>query len=309
MIDFKDLNVEELENDGKKGVYKIGPLPRGYGNTVANSLRRVLLSSLPGAAVTSIRVAGIEHEYSTVEGVKENVVEIMMNLKGIRFSCKSDEPQIVRLTKKGEGEIIAGDLDLTESVEVMDKNAKIATITDKGSAVEMELVVERGVGYRLADEDVRSEAGRLPMDASFSPVERVMYNIEETRKGEKMNLDQATMTVFTDGSIDSREAVAYASQVLRDAFSQVFLLSGGESAPSSSKEQKPAKEGEDVGEMLVEDLDISTRSKSSLVDAGYKQVKDLVGKTPEDLLDISGFGAKGLDELKAYLKKLGVELG
>ncbi|MEA3357436.1 MAG: DNA-directed RNA polymerase subunit alpha, partial [Patescibacteria group bacterium] len=152
MIDFADLSIEVVENDGKKGVFKVGPLPRGYGHTLANSVRRVLLSSLSGGAVTSLRIEGVSHEYSTIKGVKETVVDMIMKIKGINFRCDSDEPQVVRISKSGVGDITAGDIDLTESVTVENPNFKIATIADKKTVLDIEMVVERGVGYRVADE-------------------------------------------------------------------------------------------------------------------------------------------------------------
>lgn len=313
MIDFSDLRIEEVENDGKKAIFKIGPLPRGYGHTVANSLRRILLSSLTGAGVTSLKVSGVDHEYSTIKGVKENVVEIMMNLKGVRFKCESDEPQVVSLSVKGNKDVSAGDLDLTESVQVMNPDTHIAALTDKSASLEFEMVVERGIGYRAGDEEVRSEAGRLPMDADFSPVERVMFSVDETRKGEKMNLDMITMTVFTDGSIDPKEALGSAANVMRDVSDQLITLTGlvieGKSGAKSDAGSVAVPAGtEDIKEIAVEDLPVSKRTKSSLMSSGLKNLGDIAKTSSKELMDIPGFGKKALEEVVELAKGYGLTI-
>lgn len=318
MIDTSEFKYEVIENDGQKGVFKIGPLPRGYGHTMANSLRRVLLSSLPGGGVTSIKIAGVEHEYSTMEGIKENVIEIELNIKKIRFRCESDETQVVRVSKKGEGEIKAGDLELTESVRIMNPDVTIATITDDDATFDMEMNVEKGVGYRVGDEDVRSEVGRMPMDADFSPVERVTFRVDETRKGEFMNLDSITLTVFTDGSIDPNDAVVRSAEILREMLQNLVVRaqSGGdveekeESETDKTKDKEAEVEDveEEVKDWKIEDLPISGRTKNVLMDEGFSKVKDLTDKTAEELLDVSGFGQKSLDEVKDFLSEYDINL-
>lgn len=312
MIDFSDLKIEVVENDGQKGVFKIGPLPRGYGHTLANSLRRVLLSSMPGGAVTSIKIAGVDHEYSTLKGVKENVIEIQMNIKAVGFQCESDEPQKVMISAKGVGTVTGKDIDVTDAVNVMNPDVPILTITDKGTAVEIEMIVERGYGYRLGDEGVRSEAGRLPMDADFSPVERVMFNVDETRKGEKMNLDMITMTVFTNGSVDPVEALGHSSGVLKELSARIMTLAGVTSSAgvvAEVSEAVPSEESsDDVESISVEELPLSKRTKTSLIAAKVATVGDIATKTSDELLEISGFGQKALDEVRDLLKGYGITL-
>lgn len=313
MIDFSDLNVEVVENDGNKGVFKIGPLPKGYGNTLANSLRRILLSSMEGAGVTSVKISGVDHEYSTIEGVKETVIEILLNLKDIRFKVDSTEPQTLKISVKGPCDVNAGDLDLTESVEVMDPKKKIATITGKGTKFDMEMVVEKGIGYQLGDEEVRSEVGRLPIDTKFSPVERVMYKVDETRKGGVMDLDLITISVFTDGSIDPKESIIKSAKIMMDLSERVMMIANGEikevaSNEKSKKSEDAKSEKASTVETLIGDTDLSTRTKSALVNAGIETVEALVSKSEDEIKDIKGFGKKALDEVSDYLESNKLEL-
>jgi DNA-directed RNA polymerase subunit alpha len=310
MVNLSDIKVVIAENDGKKGVFKIGPFPRGFGNTFANSFRRVLLSSIPGGGVTSIRITGVDHEYSVIKGVKETVIEIQLNIKAIRFSCESDEPQVVRLKKKGAGVVTAGDLDVTGDVLVMDKKAKIATITDKTTTLEMELVVERGTGYHPADESLRSEAGRLPMHCDFSPIERVTFDVEETRKGKQLDLDLVVLTVFTDGSIDPLSTLGKASEILRALYDKVVVASGVAEGGVVTTEapEVPVSEVSEAENWLLEDLPISKRSKTKLGDAGFVKVGDVVAKTASELLAVPGFGDAALKELKTVISEYGLSL-
>ena len=310
MVDLSDVKVEIVENDGKKGVFNVGPFPRGFGNTFANPYRRVLLSSIPGAGVTSMRISGVDHEYSTLKGVKETVVEIQLNVKGIRFSCESDEPQVVRLKKKGIGDVTAGDLDLTGDVSVMDKKVKIATITDKSTTLEMEFVVERGTGYHPADEDLRSEAGRLPMHADFSPIERVTFEIQESRKGKQLDLDMVVLTVITDGSIDPLACLGKSAEILKAMYEKVMLASGvAEGAVvTTEKPEAPESSVSEAEGWLLEDLPVSKRSKSKLLDAGFVKVGDVTAKTAKELLEVPGFGDAALKELKSIISEYGLSL-
>jgi DNA-directed RNA polymerase subunit alpha len=321
MIDFSDLKLDIVEQTDEKGTFEIGPLPRGYGHTLANSLRRVLLSSLEGSAVTSIRIAGIDHEYSTIEGVKETVIDVEMNVKAIRFKCTSDQPQVIRLSTNEEGTVTAGDLELTESVEVVNPDCEILTITGEDTAVDMELVVEKGMGYRDADEELRSEAGRLPLDADFGPIERVLFSVSETRKGEQMNLDMISLTIFTDGSIMPEDALEAASKVLREAFDRLELLlttdiqeedekdaESEEEKKQEEKEMEEKKQEEKLGDIAVEDLPISKRTRTTLMDADINKLEDVTKCSSEELLNISGFGDKSLQEVKDLLEGYGMSL-
>lgn len=308
MIDLSDISVQVESNDGKVGTFTIGPLPKGYGPTFANPLRRVLLSSIHGAAVTSMRIDGVDHEYSTLKGIKETIVEVQMNVKGVRFSCESNEPQVVKVSKKGEGVITAGDLELTESVSVIDPAVEIATITDPKTTFTMELVVERGVGYRTAEEELRSEVGRLPLHADFSPLERVTFSIEKTRKGEKLDLDQVNLEIMTDGSIDPQEALGKASEILSVAFGRLMGMTGVEEEPMPVETEESVEGGEsEAKDWLVEDLPISKRAKTRLIEAGITKIGDITERSREELLEIKGFGEAALDEIVEVLDEY--ELG
>jgi DNA-directed RNA polymerase subunit alpha len=233
-------------------------------------------------------------------------MDILLNLKEIRFKCESDEPQTVKVSVKGEGNVTAGDLDLTESVSVMDPKAVIATVTGKDAKFEMEMTVEKGIGYRLGDEGVRSEVGRLPLDTKFSPIKRVMYNVEETRKGGKMDLDMITISIFSDGSLDPKDSLAKASNILMDLAEKTMVLSGGVSESIIGKdvedEEKDDSEVEsESADMLIEDTDMSTRTKSALVGDGIAKVADLLNKSEDELMDVKGFGDKAMDEVATFL--------
>jgi DNA-directed RNA polymerase subunit alpha len=319
MIDFSDLKLEIVEQTDEMGKFKIGPLPRGYGHTLANSLRRVLLSSLEGAAVTSIKIAGVDHEYSTIEGVKETVIQLQMNIKAIRFQCNSDEPQVVRLSANKKGIVTAKDLELTESVEVINPETEILHITGDDTALDMEMIVEQGSGYMKADEELRSEAGRLPLDADFGPIERVMFSVDETRKGEKMNLDMVTLTIFTDGSIMPEDALQSASNKLKEGFKQLetILITGvdamqddeeDEIDEEEKREKEEKKQEEKLGNIAVEDLPISKRTRTTLIDSGIKKLEDVTKCSSKELLDISGFGEKSLEEVEGLLEGYGMSL-
>ncbi len=313
MIDFSDLEIELIDGNEKDGTFRIGPLPRGYGHTFANPLRRILLSSLPGGGITSLKISGVDHEYSTVKGVKETMLNIMLNLKAIRFKVDSDEPQTVKLSVKGAKTVTAKDLDVTESVKVMNPEVVIATLTSKDAKLDLELTVERGTGYRAANEEVRSEAGRLPLDASFSPVERVSFDIESARKGEKTNLDAILLKIYTDGSITPKDALVSAVQVF-DSLLHKFedlLGAGVKEAKTEKKTVEPTAEGKVEGEILewpIENLPVSQRVKSALIAAKVMKVNDLVQLSGDDILNLPGIGAKALGDINKFLKEYNLEL-
>lgn len=305
MFDILGFDIETVESTEKRGIFKIGPLPRGYGHTLANPLRRVLLSSLEGAGITSLRISGADHEYSTIKGIQETVIDIMINLKGVRFKVDSDEPQVVKLSVKGAKEVTAKDIDVTESVTIMNPELKIATMTDKTAKLDLEMTVEKGFGYKAGNENVRSEVGRLPMDASFSPVERVTFSIDETRKGEKTNLDMITMTIVTDGSVTPNYALSHSSKVLLDVFGRFVDILAVESSTRTVtpviRETAETVAAGDVAGQSIESIDISKRAKTALVAAGINTVADLVAKTEAELKSLSGFGDKALEDVKNFL--------
>lgn len=316
MIDFKDITVKIKKEDGNSGVYEISPLPRGYGYTLANSLRRVLLSSLPGGSITQVKFSNVEHEYSTLPGVKEDVLEILMNLKQLNFKIDTEEPQICKLNHKGEGTITGKDLKLSGGVEVMNPDEVIATLTEKSAELEFEVQIERGVGYKEVEKDERKEKGLIKLDADFTPVVNVTYEVLQARKGQQMNLDSAILTIETDGSITPIDALLKSSEILQEFAGKVMVALGvpvdevkqkAEEAntPEATEEEE---EGDELDTWKIEDLQLSKRSKTGLLAGGYKTVGDLRGVTRSELLGLPGFGNKSFNEIVELLKGYNIEI-
>jgi len=291
------------EHDATSATFVVEPLHAGYGNTLGNSLRRVLLSSIEGGALTAFRVEGASHEFSTIKGVKEDVVDIMLNLKNVKLKVSSEEPVELRLEKKGTGVITAADIKTTADVEVINPGQIIATIDDPKTTVSMDLVAEAGRGYRTIEEssNERIHSDMIALDALFSPVLRVRYKVDGTRVGQETNLDKLRLTVETDGSISPREAFEEAAAVL---VNQYTALAG-----STTVDAAPAL-GQDVEEESselntpIEELNLSARTANALVNNEIRTVRDLVTLSEQDLRELKGFGSKALDEVKDKLAEL-----
>ena len=320
MVDFKDIRVKIVSEDKGTGTYEISPLPRGYGHTLANSMRRILLSSIPGAAITSVRIAGIDHEYTTIDGVKEDVVEILMNLKGVRFSLDSEDAQVCTLDISGKKNVTAADIKVGGPLQVVNAKHHIATLTEKSAKLSIELTIEKGYGYKPANEDERADMGRIPVDADFSPVKVVSFDVSNTRKGEATDLDKVTMTVTTDGSIDPQAALLHSAETLQSFAGKVMAALG---VPITEVEEKAEASVELIEEVVeeeesavsnevlawkIEDLPISKRSKSGLLAGGYASLGDLSGVSTGDLLNLPGFGNKSLSEVVELLTQYNIEL-
>jgi DNA-directed RNA polymerase subunit alpha len=291
--------------------FAIEPLHTGYGMTLGNSLRRVLLSSIAGAAVTGFRVSGVSHEFTTVTGVKEDVVAIMLNLKGIRFKVFSDEPQTLTLTKKGKGAVTAKNIQLNADVEVVNPEHVICTIDDDKTTVTLELVVETGRGYRALDEQGtgRKISDMIMLDALYTPVLRVRYKVEHTRVGQITDLDKLLITVDTDGSITPRDAFEEAAAILVNQYTALAGQTRVESAsPLSSTDVDGGLEedGDEPAELMtsVEDLNLSARTTNALVNNDIHTIKDLLSLSEAELRDLKGFGSKALDEVKEKMAEL-----
>lgn len=291
--------------------FTIEPLHTGYGMTLGNSMRRVLLSSISGAAVTSFRIEGISHEFTTIKGVKEDAVAIMLNLKGIRFRVFSDEPQILRLSKKGRTVVKAKDLQLNADVEVVNPDFVICTIDDPKATLTMELVVETGRGYRaLEEQDTGRKASDLILlDALFTPVLRVRYRVENTRVGQITDLDRLLITVDTDGSITPRDAFEEAAAILVNQYTALAGQTRVEAAAPLSMVEggiDAGGEGEEPAELMtsIEDLNLSARTTNALVNNDIHTIKDLLSLSETELRDLKGFGNKALDEVKEKMAEL-----
>jgi len=291
------------EHDANTATFVIEPLHAGYGNTLGNSLRRVLLSSIEGGAITAFRVEGVSHEFTTIPGVKEDVVDIMLNLKNVKMKVTSDEPVEVRLEKKGTGVITAADIKTTADVTIINPEQIIATIDDPKTNVVMDIVVESGRGYQtIEDSSVnRIHSDMIAVDAIFSPVLRVRYKVDSTRVGQETNLDKLRLNVETDGSISPREAFEEASAILVNQYTALAGSTTVEAAPALGQDLE-----EESSELNtpIEELNLSARTANALINNEIRTVRDLVTLTEQDLRELKGFGSKALDEVKDKLAEL-----
>ncbi|HHW58212.1 MAG TPA: DNA-directed RNA polymerase subunit alpha [Clostridia bacterium] len=307
MIEPK-IEIVEQSEDGTYGKFVVEPLERGYGITLGNSLRRVLLSSLPGAAPKSVKIDGVLHEFSTLPGVKEDVVEIILNLKEIAVKLHSDEPVVGRIDVEGKGEVTAGHIKGSADIEILNPDHHIATLSDDGK-LHMEIVFVKGKGYVPSDKnkEPNQPIGVIPVDSLFTPVKRVSYNVENTRVGHVTDYDKLTLEVWTNGTITPKEAISMASDMLIKYF-QKFISFTGEYKSTDIFVDKPEKKVEKPLDMTIEELDLSVRSYNCLKRAGINTVQELTQKTEEEMMKVRNLGKKSLEEVKQKLEALGLSL-
>ncbi len=323
-------------------MFEIKPCFSGYGTTLGNSLRRVLLSSLPGSAITAVKINKVSHEFSSIDGVLEDVVEIILNLKQIKFKMHTDDPVVLSLSVKGEKEVTAADIKTTNEVEVMDKDAHIASLTNKNAKLEMEIQVEKGIGYLPIAQHKENQilgVGAIEVDAIFMPIKKVNYEVEKMRVGEMTNYDRLTLEVETDGSVTPEEAFKQATRLLVDHFNlfgepvrpiseieaeekkemmekekEIAKIKEAEEETKKAGEEKAeakkesVKAEEDVLKLSVEDLELSSRTENALKNNKIKSIGNLVRKTEEKLDSLEGMGEKGIKEIKKALGKRGLVL-
>lgn len=300
-----------VEEAGNIATFTVEPLHHGYGMTLGNSLRRVLLSSISGAAITSFRVEGVTHEFTAVDGIKEDLVQIMQHLKGIRFKVYSDEPQTLTIEKKSTGAVTAADIKTNADVEVVNTDHHIATVDGKGS-FKAEIVVETGRGYQSIEEssEHRQSADFIAVDAIFSPVLRVRYKVENTRVGQMTNLDKLILTAETDGTITPSDAFEEASALLTNQYSALAGKTKIEAAPvqlhspNTDTGSSSVDEEKDALTTSIEDLNFSARTTNALINNDIHTLKDLFSLTDAELKDLKGFGSKALDEVREKLAEL-----
>lgn len=310
MIEIEKPRIECIETpaDNSYGKYIVEPLERGYGTTLGNSLRRVLLSSLPGTAVTSIKIAGIQHEFSTIPGVKEDVTEIVLNVKSIIARVHSDGPKTVFIEASGEGEVTAGDIKADAEIEILNPEQHIATLGLDG-ALSMELTFDHGRGYVAADKNKNSQTaiGTIPVDSIYTPVIKVNYTVENTRVGNQTDFDKLTIEVWTDKTISARDAVSLGAKILCDHFTLFTDLSDTISSHSTVVEKVEGKVDKML-EMTIEELDLSVRSFNCLKRANINTVEDLISKTQDEMIKVRNLGRKSLEEVEHKLAMMGLSL-
>lgn len=314
MIDIEKPKIEiaEISEDNRYGKFICEPLERGYGTTFGNGLRRMLLSSLEGAAITSIRIEGVLHEFSTIPGVRDDVTNIVLNLKQLCLKMQGNEPKTIRIDVDGEKEVTAADIICDPDIEILNPDLHIATINETGR-LSMEMTVERGRGYVPADKNKKPDdvIGVIPIDSIFSPVLRVNYTVQDTRVGNVMDYDKLVLEVWTDGSLRPEEAVAKAAGIL---VMHLKLFQNMDGLPEEEVEEEasfPEEEVDDtskVMEMTIEDLDLSVRSFNCLKRANINTVYDLCQKSEEDMMKVRNLGRKSLEEVKKKLDELGLAL-
>ncbi len=312
MIEIEKPRIDALDlaSDGTYGKFVVEPLERGYGTTIGNSLRRVLLSSLPGVAVTSIKIDGILHEFSTIEGVKEDVTEIVLNVKGIIAKINGEGPKVAYIEAVGPCEVTAGSIKCDSEVEILVPETHIATLGE-GARLFMELTLDKGRGYVPADRNKQlmdPVIGVIPVDSIYTPVMKVNYTVENTRVGQITDYDKLTLEVWTNGVISAQEAVSLGAKVLTDHLNLFVDLSGDTYAGSSVMVEKDNKAQQTVLGMTIEELDFSVRSFNCLKRAGINTVEDLISKTEDDMMKVRNLGRKSLEEVINKLESLGLAL-
>ena len=313
MFEFERPNIEvvEISEDNKYGRFVVEPLERGYGITLGNSLRRIMLSSLPGVAVSQIKIEGVLHEFSSIPGVKEDVTEIVMNVKSLAIKNNSDanEVKTAYIEYEGEGVVRASDIQVDQDIEILNPDLVIATLSGKDTKLYMELTITRGRGYVGADKNKTEDLpiGVIAIDSIYTPVERVNVTVENTRVGQITDYDKLTHDVFTNGTLVPDEAVSLAAKVLSEHLSLFIDLS--ENAKTAEvMVEKEDDEKEKVLEMSIDELELSVRSYNCLKRAGINTVEELTNKTSEDMMKVRNLGRKSLEEVLAKLKELGLQL-
>ena len=314
MFDFERPNIEvaEISEDKKYGRFVVEPLERGYGITLGNSLRRIMLSSLPGAAVSQVKIEGVLHEFSSIPGVKEDVTEIIMNIKGlaIKNNSETNEPKTAYIEFEGEGVVRASDIQADQDIEILNPDLVIATLNGgKDSKLYMELTITKGRGYVSAEKNSSEDLpiGVIAVDSIYTPVERVNMTVDNTRVGQVTDYDKLTLDVYTNGTLAPDEAVSLAAKVLSEHLS-LFIDLSENARTAEVMVEKEDDEKEKVLEMSIDELELSVRSYNCLKRAGINTVEELTNKTPEDMMKVRNLGRKSLEEVLAKLKELGLQL-
>ena len=312
-----------VEENSTKGVYEIDGLYPGYGHTLGISLRRIILSSLTGAAITKVKIAGVSHEFSTISGVKEDIINIILNLKKVRFALTTDEPQVVNIKIKGENTVTAGDIKLSGQVTLANPDLYLFAITHKDTEVDMELTVEQGIGYVRKEklEKERVEIGSIALDAAFSPIISANYDVEEMRVGDRTDFNKLTLMIQTDGTITPHEALEKSIEIMINQLRAIVGFKEDKiEVAAHNKEKEVTEDSSKIGTLedkealddalktRIESIELSQRTTNALVNANIRTIGGLIRKKEKDILDIEGLGNKGLEEIKGMLGTLGLSL-
>jgi len=297
---FKTKKVKITENFGQ---FVIEPLPQGYGYTLGNSLRRTLLTSLPGTAITQVKISGVKHKFSTIYGMKEDVIELLLNLKGVRIKYEGEKPIKLKLEKDGPAKVVAGDIECPPGVEIVNRDLILANLSDNKSRLKMEMVAEKGYGYLPMDERKGGKLGLIILDAIFSPVIRVNYRVEATRIGQQTDLDRLVLEVYTDGTITPDGALEYAVKTLVYFFNQIINPEKAQPV----REKKKNRSNDEFLKLPLEELELPTRVFNALQRAGYQNVKELVREKRENLVLVKNLGEKSLNVILEALSKKGIK--
>ena len=308
---FEKPRVErvELSEDGSYGKYTVAPLQRGYGTTLGNSLRRMMLSSLEGAAISSIKIENVQHEFSTIPGVKEDVSEIVLNMKQVIIKLHSDGPKTVYIEAEGSGELCARDIKTDSDVEIINGDLHIATLNEDAKLY-MEITINKGRGYISAEKNkaiLQPLIGLIPVDSIYTPVEKVNYYVENTRVGQNTDFDKRTVEVWTNGTKTADEAISLSAKIINDHM-MLFIQLTDEAMNVETMVEKEETKKEKILDMTIEELDLSVRSYNCLKRAGINTVEELINRTPEDMMKVRNLGKKSLDEVVAKLRSLGFDL-
>lgn len=306
MIEFEKPRIEKIDENRDYGKFVVEPLERGYGTTLGNSLRRILLSSLPGAAITNIQIDGVLHEFSTIPGVREDVTQIILNIKGLALKLYAEEEKTLEIDITGPATVTAGDIIVDSDVEILNKDLVICSVAE-GATFHARLTVKPGRGYVQADENKKEDMpiGVLPVDSIYTPVRRVNYQVENTRVGRRDDFDKLTMEIWTDGSIIPQEALSLAAKIMTEHL-DIFVNLTDEAKNAEIMVEKEETQKEKMLEMTIEELDLSVRSYNCLKRAGIQTVQDLAAKSEDDMIKVRNLGKKSLKEVKEKLVELGL---
>jgi len=311
MLELDKFKLKKVKEENGFGEFEIGPLPKGFGHTIANSIRRILLSSIEGAAVTSVKLNGVEHEYTSLDGIQDDILAVLLRLKELALVVHTEDEVVLKLKKQGKkGEVVevrASDIDANADVEIINKDLLITTLGNEKAKIECEIHVKRGIGYQFADESVRKEIGNLPIDSYYNPVMRVEVNISQARVGQRTDYDLITLEITTNKTKTPSEALLEAFEIYDIIANRLVNLAGGD-AEALESETAPVEEKKEEEKILISEVNISTRLTNSLLNSGITTLNELDNKAVDEVLGFRGMGRKSFEELKEILSDFGFSL-